>query len=262
MKEKKISEHNASFWDNEANSESPWSQPVSTEIITSAKSGNWAIHVTKKKLPEGWLPKNINSKDILCLASAGGQQAPVLAAAGANVTVFDISEQQLEQDKLVAKRDDLSLKTIQGDMNNLACLSNDSFDFIVHPISNIYAPDLTPVWNECYRVLRKNGVLISSFYNPVLFIFEKNKSLDEKGLLKPVHNIPYSDLTSLDKGKLQNKIDKGEPLCFGHSLTEQIQGQIKAGFVLAGFYEDNHPSPRFLIEGYMPTMIATRAIKI
>jgi 2-polyprenyl-3-methyl-5-hydroxy-6-metoxy-1,4-benzoquinol methylase len=61
-------------------------------MIASAKQGEWAIHITKKPIPRSWLPQDIKEKDILCLASAGGQQAPVLAAAGANVTVYDISE--------------------------------------------------------------------------------------------------------------------------------------------------------------------------
>ncbi|MDQ0256328.1 2-polyprenyl-3-methyl-5-hydroxy-6-metoxy-1,4-benzoquinol methylase [Evansella vedderi] len=47
---------------------------------------------------------------ILCLPSGGGQQGPILAAAGADVTVIDISKKQLEQDGKVAKRDGLTLK--------------------------------------------------------------------------------------------------------------------------------------------------------
>lgn len=257
-----IYQHNASFWDKEALEQKPWSQPVSQDIINSAKQGRWAVHITKKPIPSSWLPLDIKGKDILCLASAGGQQAPVLAAAGANVTVYDISEKQLAQDEYVAKRDNLTLIAIQGDMTDLSAISDKTFDYIINPISNLYIPDINPVWRECYRVLRNNDVLLASFYNPILFMFERNIDLEKRGLIKPKYKIPYSDIDSLSQEQYQEKIKKGEAIVFGHSLTDQINGQLKAGFKLTGFYEDEHPNPRFLLEQYMPTMIATKAEKI
>jgi SAM-dependent methyltransferase len=261
MIDKDVCLQNERFWDDEATSNSPWSQPVSSEVIANARQGEWGIHITKQKLSREWLPQNIKGKDILCLASAGGQQAPVLAAAGANVTVFDISEQQLAKDQLVSQRDGLQLRTVQGNMTDLAAFGDASFDYIIHPISNLYIPDVNPVWSECYRVLRSGGELLSSFYNPILFVFERNKELEQKDLLKPVFKIPYSDLESLAPDAYQEKISTNQPVCFGHSLTDLINGQCQVGFSLIGFYEDEHPSPRFLIEKYMPTMIATRAKK-
>jgi len=257
----KITQHNASVWDQEALEQKPWSQSVSQDIITSAKQGKWAIHITKRPLPRSWLPLDINGKNILCLASAGGQQAPVLAAAGANVTVYDISEKQLAQDQYVAKRDGLRLTTMQGDMTDLSEIEDNTFDYIINPISNLYIPDVNPVWKECYRVLRTNGILLASFYNPVLFVFERDVDLEKQGLIKPKYTIPYSDTDSLNQEQIQEKIKKGEAIVFGHSLTDQINGQLETGFKLTGFYEDEHPSPRFLIERYIPTMIATKAEK-
>jgi hypothetical protein len=60
---------------------------------------------------------------------------------------------------------------------------------------------------------------------------------------------------------LNEKQQRGEPLVFGHSLTEQIGGQLEAGFVLTGFYEDYQPNPRFVIDRYLPTFLASRASK-
>ncbi|CDZ77569.1 ubiquinone/menaquinone biosynthesis methyltransferase [Legionella massiliensis] len=254
--------HNATVWDHQALLQQDWSRPVSSEQVAAAKQGLWDIHITKKPLPETWLPKNIRNKDILCLASAGGQQAPILAAAGARVTVFDISEQQLEQDKLVATRDNLALKTVQGDMSDLSIFQDSSFDYIIHPISNLYVSDLRPVWSECYRVLRTQGLLLASFYNPVLFVFARDKALEAKGLLKPQYQLPYADIRELSPQLIEEKMKQHEALIFGHTLSNQINGQIEAGFLIAGFYEDEHPSPRFLIEKFMKTMIATRAVKL
>lgn len=260
-KKNNIITHNAAAWDHQALLQHAWSRPVSAELIDAAKKGQWEIHITKKPIPESWLPRNIGGKDILCLASAGGQQAPILAAAGANVTVFDISEKQLEQDRFVADRDQLIIKTIQGDMSDLSRINDASFDYIIHPISNLYVSDLKPVWSESYRVLRPKGTLLASFYNPVLFIFAKDNELEKKELLKPQYILPYSDFHNLNKEILEEKIKNNEPLIFGHTLSSQINGQLEAGFLLSGFYEDEHPSPRFLIEKYMETMIATRAVK-
>lgn len=259
---KKIWQHNADFWDQEALAQNLWSQPVTEEVTASAQQGKWTIHITKKPLPASWLPKNIREKDILCLASAGGQQAPVLAAAGANVTVFDVSAKQLEQDRYVANRDNLVIETLQGDMADLSALSDNSFNYIINPISNLYIPDVNPVWRECYRVLRDQGVLLASFYNPVLFVFDRDPELEKEGLLRPKYSIPYSDMKSLDRNAYQQKIKAGEAICFGHSFSDQIDGQCQAGFMLNGFYEDDHPNPRFLLENFMPTMIATRSLKL
>jgi hypothetical protein len=40
-----------------------------------------------------------------------------------------------------------------------------------------------------------------------------------------------------------------------------ISGQLEAGFVLEGFQEDRQPTPRFLIDRFLPTFIASCAIK-
>ncbi|MDF1758583.1 MAG: class I SAM-dependent methyltransferase [Legionellaceae bacterium] len=254
--------HNENAWDIQAIQQHVWSQPVSAELIDAAKNGKWYVHITQKPLPESWLPKDISGKDILCLASAGGQQAPVLAAAGANVTVFDLSEKQLDQDKMVAMRDNLTINTVQGDMADLSEFESSSFDYIIHPISNLYVADLSAVWQECYRVLRQQGILLASFYNPVLFVFDRTISFEHDGLIKPKYSLPYSDLQDLDQKYLDEKVKNNEAIVFGHTLTDQINGQIAAGFLLSGFYEDDHPKPRFILEKYMQTMIATKAIKL
>ncbi|MCT0715479.1 SAM-dependent methyltransferase, partial [Pseudomonas aeruginosa] len=72
---------------------------------------------------------------------------------------------------------------------------------------------------------------------------------------------PYSDLESLSAEALAAKREKGEALVFGHSLTQQIAGQLAAGLLLQDFYEDWQPHPRFVIDRFMPTFLATCALK-
>jgi SAM-dependent methyltransferase len=194
---------------------------------------------------------------VLCLASGGGQQGPILAAAGAHVTVYDNSPRQLAQDRLVAEREGLDLRTVEGDMRYLDALADQSFDLIVHPVSNLFVPEVRPVWRECHRVLRAGGALLAGFSNPVQFIFDQ--ALQDEGVLEVRYKLPYSDLTSLDDDVRQRYQEDLQPLEFGHSLEDQIGGQIDAGFVVAGFYEDRWDGIK--LAEYMPTFMATRAVK-
>ncbi|MGL4675177.1 MAG: class I SAM-dependent methyltransferase, partial [Wohlfahrtiimonas sp.] len=120
---------NQSYWDQQAAQNSPWSQPVSDELMLNAKNGNWDVHLMPSAIDKNWLG-DIQGKKILCLASAGGQQAPILAAAGAIVTVLDISEGQLKKDQEIADKHQLTLTTVQGNMNDLSQFADGSFDLV------------------------------------------------------------------------------------------------------------------------------------
>jgi hypothetical protein len=50
------------------------------------------------------------------------------------------------------------------------------------------------------------------------------------------------------------------PAEFGHSLTDQLAGQMDAGFAIVGMYEDRHSELK--ISEFISTYIATRAIKM
>lgn len=252
-----VREYNRVAWDNEVERENEWTMPVSAEVIAAARQGRWEVLLTETKpVPREWFP-DLKGLDVLCLASGGGQQAPILAAAGARVTVFDNSPKQLEQDRKVSERESLNLITATGDMADLSRFADESFDLIFHPCSNLFVQSVRPVWKEAFRVLRRGGVLLAGFLNPVIFIFDGG--LAEQGVLQVRHKLPYSDVDSLTEEERERFIERGEPLEFGHMLEDQIGGQIDAGFAITGFYEDRHrthPAAK-----YMPTYIATRAIK-
>jgi SAM-dependent methyltransferase len=249
--------YNRAAWDREVELGNEWTVPVGPEAIAAARQGVWEIVLTPTKpVPKTWFPE-LKGCDVLCLASGGGQQGPILAAAGANVTVLDNSPRQLERDRMVAAREALAITTVQGDMADLAMFLDASFDLIVHPVSNCFAPAVRPVWAEAFRVLRRGGALLAGFNNPAVYIFDLE--LAERGHLQVKNALPYSDLDSLTEEERQRYIEQGEPLEFSHTLEDQIGGQLDAGFLLAGFYEDY--SPGDAIADYMPTFIATRAVK-
>src|SRR5262245_23129794 len=148
-----VYEHNQRAWDHLCDKGNRWTTPVDHEVIASAREGQWEVVLTPRRVvPREWFP-NLRGCDVLGLASAGGQQGPILAAAGARVTVFDASEKQLEQDRRVAARENLPLRTVQGDMRDLAVFEDESFDLVFHPCSNSYTSDVRSVWREVHRVL-------------------------------------------------------------------------------------------------------------
>ena len=173
-----VQKYNSQAWDAAVENGNEWSRPVSAKTIAAARRGKWSVILTpKKKVPREWFGE-IKGKNILCLASGGGQQAPVLAAAGARVTSFDNSARQLAQDKFVAGRDGLEIRLEQGDAADLSRFADASFDLIFNPVSNCFFPKLAPVWNECFRTLRSGGTLLSGFMNPVFFMIDH--SLENK----------------------------------------------------------------------------------
>ncbi|MBM6619535.1 class I SAM-dependent methyltransferase [Bacillus suaedaesalsae] len=255
-----ITKQNSGAWDQKVDEGSPWTKAVSSEEIERSKNGDWGIIVTtEKKVPRNWFPSSLKGLNILCLASGGGQQAPILAAAGADVTVTDISRKQLEQDEFVAKRDGLQLKTVQGDMADLSDFEDETFDMVIHPVSNLFVKDVHPVWKEASRVLKPNGVLISGFTNPLLFIFDDNE--ERKGILDVKHKIPSSTLDYLPEEEVEEYLRTNQTIEYAHTLEDQIQGQIDAGFVITGFYEDDFGGTRVL-DQYIKMFIATRAVKL
>ena len=261
-----IVKHNSAAWDKYVEGGIEWSVPVDRDAIAAARQGLPGVWLTDKTpVPSKWF-EGIQGNDALCLASGGGQQAPLLAAAGYNVTSYDNSPRQLAQDRLVAEREGLTISAMQGDMADLSAFSDASFDLVFHPISNLFAESVLPVWREAYRVLRPGGVLMAGFINPLVFIFDRER-IEKKGEIAVRYSLPYSDAKSLPEEALQRLLDKDDALEFGHTLTDQIGGQIDAGFVITGFYEDKRlptddPNDHeFLLSRYTLVYIATRALK-
>ena len=254
-----ILNHNRISWNRQSKEESRWCTPIDSKTIEKTKKGDWSVILTPNKVvPRNWFG-DITDKEVLCLASGGGQQAPVLAAAGANVTSFDLSEEQFNKDEMVAEREGLALKTVQGDMADLSCFQKNSFDLIFNPVSTCFISNVKVVWQECYRVLRPGGSLLSGFMNPVYYIFDVDKA--DEGILEVKHKLPYSDLEQLEKEKIEQMEKDKTAFEFSHTLDDQIGGQIEAGFTITGFYEDWWEDEATPLNKFTPTFIATKATK-
>ena len=145
-------------------------------------------------------------------------------------------------------------------MAYLSRFADETFDLIFHPVSNVFSEAILPVWQHCARILKPGGRLLSGFMNPDFFMFNHD-DIDQGGALQVSYQLPFSDLEQLGEAQIMKRQAQGEALEFSHSLETQIGGQLDAGLMLAGFYEDHWDSAETPLNDFMPTSMATLAIK-
>lgn len=249
---------NQTAWDKMALAGDRLYRAVTGEQIQFARNGDWKIRITPQKpVPRAWL-EPLSDQKVLCLAAGGGNQGPLLSAAGAKVTVFDLSEQQLNRDREIATREDLDIDCVAGDMSDLGSFDDESFDLIVNPCSVCFCPNVDGIWAECYRVLANGGSLITGFINPVYYLFDA--AAMDKNQLVVRHRIPYSDFDLSDEER-QQLLGPDRPREFGHSMDQLIGKQLDAGFSLTGFYEDGW-GQNDKLSSLISVFCATRATKL
>ena len=228
-----------------------WGTPISHEIYQAAQRGAWDVLLTPTKpVPHAWFGE-LRGKRVLGLASGGGQQMPIFAALGADCTVLDYSERQLESERMVSRREGYDIRIIRADMSQPLPFADGEFDLIFHPVSNCYVREVKPIWWECFRVLRPGGTLLAGLDNGMNYIFD-----DDERML--ANALPFDPLTNPEQMAQLEATDSG--VQFSHTLEEQIGGQLEAGFVLTGLYEDTTGEGR-LHEFNVPTYIATRSVR-
>ncbi|MEL1134950.1 methyltransferase domain-containing protein [Desulfitobacterium sp. THU1] len=247
----KYTEINSKFFDKWVEEGWEWGKPISHEIYNKAKNNDWDVVLTPTKpVPKEWFCAMKHAK-ILGLASGGGQQMPIFSALGAECTVIDYSVKQLQSEKEVAARENYAIEIVQGDITNPLPFADESFDLIFHPVSNCYIEDILPVWQECYRVLKKGGILLAGFDNGFNYLFDDDESTITTKL-------PFNPLK--DPQLYEKSIENDWGIQFSHTIEEQIGGQLKAGLVLTDIYEDTNGQGK-LREFNVPTFYATRAVK-
>ena len=252
MEKRKYQEINSETIDRWIEEGWEWGIPVSHDVIEEAKKGNWGVYLTPTKVvPKEWFG-DLKNKKLLGLASGGGQQIPIFSVLGANCTVLDYSTKQCESEIKVANREGYDVEVLRLDMTEPLPFENDTFDIIFHPVSNCYVEKVEPIFRECYRVLKKGGILLCGLDNGINYLVEE----DEKTI---VNSLPFNPL--VNKKNMKQLIDEDCGIQFSHTMEEQIGGQLKAGFSLVDLYEDTNGSG-YLHELNIPCFIATKSVKL
>ena len=146
-------------------------------------------------------------------------------------------------------------------MADLSVFADQSFDLIFHPVANVFCEDIGPVWKECYRVLRWGGRLLVGFMNPMFFLFDHDEA-ERTGVLQVKYSAPFSDLKSLPEDQRQKLLQEESPICFGHTLEQQLSGQLAAGFVIRDLYEDSWDDEATPLNKFADVYVATLAQKV
>ncbi|MBI3416144.1 MAG: class I SAM-dependent methyltransferase [Verrucomicrobia bacterium] len=182
--------------------------------------------------PENWLGGNLAGKRVLCLASGGGLQSALCAAAGAIVTVVDISPEMLTQDRQSAAEHGLKIKIIEASMDDLLALSEAGFDIVIQPVSTCYVPDIAAVYRQVARVLAPGGLYLSQHKQPVNLQADVAPTSSGYVVREPYYRT--GPLPAVAAGSLHREADTTE---FLHRWEELIGGLCRAGFVVEDLVE-------------------------
>jgi SAM-dependent methyltransferase len=185
--------------------------------------------------------ENVAGKRVLCLASGGGQDSVAFGLLGADVTVLDLSDVQLERDRQGAEHHGLTVTTIQGDMRDLTIFSTDAFEVVWQVFSINFVPSVEPVFREVARLLEPGGIYFLQFANPFVQSVDDEawdgKAYPLKDLYRDGEDLskqfPHWDVAQPDGSKAR----LASPHEFRHNLSTVLNALVQNGFILLGLWE-------------------------
>lgn len=218
-------EHNRQAWDRMVGRGQRFTRPARDDDFTDPLNfvdGN------------RWLGGSVRGQRLLCLAAGGGKHSALYAAAGADVTVVDLSPAMLELDREVARERKLAVRTIEASMDDLSVLRNGEFDIVIHPVSTCYLPRIDAVYHEVARVTRGGGLYISQHKQPASLQADVQRSTDGY-LLREA----YYRTAALPEviGSPHREEGTREYL---HRWESLIGEMCRAGFLIEDLVEPNH----------------------
>jgi len=221
--------HNQTAWDRMASREHPLTQPATAEELQNP------LAVVD---PAGWLPKSIQGWKVLCLAAGGGRQSALYAAAGAEVTVVDLSSGMLELDHRAAAKHGFAMRLVQTSMDDLAMLAEAYYDLVIHPVSTCYLREIVPVYQQVARVLRGDGLYICQHKTPT----NLQATLDAPGGFYRLEHA-YYDKSPVSPPSAANRLREPGTMEFVHRWEEILGGLCRSGFVIEDVVEPFHARP-------------------
>lgn len=183
----------------------------------------------------------IEGRNVLCLAGGGGQQSAAFALLGANVSVLDLTESQLERDRATAEHYGVQVETLCGDMRDLSHFADASFDVVWHAHSLNFVPDARVVFREVARVLRPSGLYRLHCANPFTHGVDarhwngQSYPLESRYVDGEIQ--PADPDWEFHDGQGQHQRVRG-PREFRHTLATLLNGLLEQRFQLLGCWED------------------------
>lgn len=236
-----ISSTNRTRWNALAAANVEWSRPLLNLTLQQASESAYRHGILQ----------DVSGKKVLCLASGGGQDTAIFGLLGADVTVLDLSDTQLDRDRQAAAHYGYPLAVHHGDMRDLSRFSDYSFDIVWQVYSVNFVPDVNPVFKGVARILKPGGIYFLQFANPFVHSISEE---DWNGKGYPLSH-PYLDGEDLsllfpDWDVVQedgSKIKVLSPHEYRHTLSTVLNTMCNCGFVLLGLWEwmkqDESPQP-------------------
>ena len=217
---------NAKAWDRMASLQHPLATPAKDDELAKPLSIVDEI---------GWLGGNIRGWHVLCLAAGGGRHSALYAAAGARITVVDISPGMLEIDRQIAIDKKFDFRLFQASMTSMPMLRDGEFDLVIHPVSTCYVSDIQSVFREVSRVLKPGGLYISQHKQPV----NLQASLEPRAG-HYVIDYPPSSTNRVSPTTVPSRLREPGTHEFAHSLESIIGGICRAGMMIEDLVEPRH----------------------
>ena len=227
-------EHNRRAWDRLAEDGAALTRPATDAAFGDPR--NWVGGGGTAMRP--WLPERLDGLEVLCLAAGGGKHGPLYAAAGASVTVVDISPAMLALDRAVSRERRIDLAIAEGSMDDLSMFVTGRFDLVIHPVSTCYLPDVAAVFREVARVTRAGGLYVSQHKSPVSLQATLQPNADGRYELEH----PQQGETPLPAAAPSRLREPGTQE-FIHSFSALCGGICAAGFVIEDVGEPDHAQP-------------------
>ena len=232
-----------------------WNGLVRAGILYSRPKLELDEASAREMVDEADLLGDLRGKRVLVLGGGGGQQSAAIGLLGAQVTVLDLSDEQLAKDKRAADHYGLSPVLLQGDMRDLSRFAEDAFDIVYQPFSINFVPDVRPVFAGVARVLKAGGLYHVQWHNPYTQTFNPDDYDPIKGYSS---NSIYADcevdvvaIYGSDSWGVEDedgvKSEVPGPREFRHTMKTFINCLIDSGFEILAFDEhttwEENPEP-------------------
>ena len=226
--------HNARAWDRLAEGLAPLARPAADEAFADPRT--WLG--SGGSAGRSWLPDRLDGLEVLCLAAGGGKHGPLYAAAGARVTVIDLSSAMLDLDRQVARERRIDMEILQGSMDDLSMLAAARYDLVIHPVSTCYVPDVRRVFTEVARITKPGGRYVSQHKTPASLQASAEPTAGGRyALTRPQTSgepLPPEPPSRLRETGTQE---------FIHTFTSLLGGICAAGFTIEDVCEPDHTLP-------------------